>query len=93
MFVSQPGAGSDKIFCSMRMCFFQQVGHPKIAFIFGGTDKQIKDTEKQAYEYDVLVLFHKKAWIFFSNFNGPRHNSVFKFVVDYFFLNIILSTY
>ena len=48
------------------VCVFSNRSDILKLLIFGGTDKQIKDTENQAYEYDVLVLFHKKAWIFFQ---------------------------
>ena len=53
---SQPGAGSGKRVCSIKLCFCQRVIQPNITVIFGGTGRGIVDFYKQAYEYDVLLF-------------------------------------
>ena len=53
--VSQSDSGSNKMFCSVKICFRQRGIKPNIAFILWGTCMGIKDFDKQSYEYDVLL--------------------------------------
>ena len=53
---SQPGAGSEKSFCYIKLCFRQRGIQPKIAFIFRGKWRSIVNIDKQDYEDDVLLF-------------------------------------
>ena len=53
---SQPGAGSEKRFCSVELCICQCGIQPNITVIFGGTGKVIVDFDKQSYE-NGMILF------------------------------------
>ena len=52
----QPGDGSEKRFCSIKLCFRQNGIQPNIAVIFWGTGRGVVDFDKQAYK-DGVILF------------------------------------
>ena len=45
---SQAGAGSEKRFCSIKICLFQRGIQPNITFIVWVTGRGIVDSDKQA---------------------------------------------
>ena len=51
-----PGAGSDTIFCSVKLCLYQHGIQPNITVIIWVTGKGIVDFDKEAYRYDVLLF-------------------------------------
>ena len=59
---SQPGAGSEKSVCYIKLCFCQRGIQPNTTVIFWGTGRGIVDFDKQAYEDDVLLFWKNKAW-------------------------------
>ena len=53
---SQPGDGSGKKICSLKLFFYQCGIKPNITVIFWGTGRGIVDFDKQAYKDDVLLF-------------------------------------
>ena len=56
VYFSHTGAGFDKRFFPIKLCFYQHGIQPSIAYIFLDTGKRIADVEKQAYEYYVIFF-------------------------------------
>ena len=56
------GAGSEKSFCSIKLCFYQRGIQPNISFIFWGTGRSIEDFDKQAYGYYVFLFLKIYTW-------------------------------
>ena len=53
---SQPGAGSEKNVCSIKLCFCKRGIKPNITVLFWGTGRGIVFFDKQAYGNDVLLF-------------------------------------
>ena len=45
---TQPGAGSEKNICSIKLCFCQHGVQPNVKVIFWGAGRGIVDSDKQA---------------------------------------------
>ena len=52
--LSQPGYGSEKSVCSIKICFFKRGTQPNITVVFEGTERGIVYFDKQAYKNDVI---------------------------------------
>ena len=53
--ISQPGAGLEKRQCTLQLCSRADGKQPRIAIIFRGTGKRIRQDEKDAWHPDVLA--------------------------------------
>jgi len=62
VWIQQPGSGLDKRQCTLQVCIRAEGEQPKLAIIFRGTGKGIKETERLAYHPDVDIYFQKNAW-------------------------------
>lgn len=62
VWIQQPGSGLDKRQCTLQVCIRAEGEQPRLAIIFRGTGKGIKEIEKLAYHPDVDVYFQKNAW-------------------------------
>ena len=51
-----PGAGSGKNVCSIKLCICKNGITPNIMVIFWGTGRGIVDFDKQSYKDDVLLF-------------------------------------
>ena len=58
----QPGAGSEKRFCLIKLFLRQHGTQPNIAVIFRVTGRFIADFYEQAYENDVILFWKNKSW-------------------------------
>ena len=57
VWIQQPGSGLDKRQCTLQVCVRAEGKQPKLAIIFQGTGKGIKQSERLAYHPDVDVYF------------------------------------
>ena len=62
VWIQQQGTGLDKRQCTLQVCVRAEGKQPKLAIIFRGTGKGIKQTERMAYHPDVDIYFQKNTW-------------------------------
>ena len=58
---AQPKAGDSKQFCSLNICFRPRRKQPRLAIMFRGKGKRIKEVEKLLWDPDVDVYFQVNA--------------------------------
>lgn len=58
---TQPKAGDSKRFCSLNICFRPCGKQSRLAIIFRGNGKKIKEVEKLLWDLDIDVYFQVKA--------------------------------
>ena len=62
VWIQQPRSGLDKRQCTLQVCIRAEGEQPKIAIIFRGTGKRLKESERLAYHPLVDVYFQANAW-------------------------------
>ena len=60
--IAQPGSGLDKRQCTLQIITRAEGEQPRIAIIFRGKGKQIRQEEKNAWHQDVDVYWQTNAW-------------------------------
>ena len=60
--ISQPASGLDKRQCTLQICIRGDSEQPRIAIIFRGTGKRVRQDEQNAWHPDVDVLWQENAW-------------------------------